>query len=147
MEYYANKIKSGRDPSLSWEPIDIMPRNWYNLKTHPDSKEGLDRLRKKYMIVTLSNGPIHILTYLSKKNDLTWDMMIPIQERKIYKPNLKAYKMCVDLMGVLSYSCMMVTSNENFGDLEASVAVGMHSCLVDRTKGETLIDLADKMGC
>ncbi len=127
-----------------WEPLEL-PESWKDIKAHPDSKEGIDRLRKNFQVVTCSNGPIRLLSHLSKANGLTWDALVPLEMRKVYKPNPLAYLTICGLMGVECKEVMMVTANRTFGDLEAAQMLGMQPMLIrdEQSEIKNIIHLAD----
>jgi 2-haloalkanoic acid dehalogenase type II len=132
---YVNHVKSN-----SWAPIDLSA--WLNIKAHQDSKQGIDLLRKKFLVVTLSNGPIRLLTRISKSNNISWDAIIPIEAYKVYKPKAEAYKIACDLMDVKPENAIMVTANPTFGDIEGAEKNGMKSQII-RQNGypQSIIDL------
>src|SRR5690242_17538280 len=48
-------------------------RVWHRLQPWPDSVEGLSRLRQKFVLATLSNGNLALLTNMAKFSGLPWD--------------------------------------------------------------------------
>ena len=130
-----------------WSPLTL-PESWKTLPAHPDSAEGIRLLRSKYMVVTCSNGPVPLLAALSKHNGISWDMVIPIEVNKVFKPKPESYMTICQLMRVEPNEVMMVTANETFGDLEASKALGMIPKWIRGESGvNTIIDLAKELGC
>jgi FMN phosphatase YigB (HAD superfamily) len=132
---YVDHVKSN-----SWTPIDLS--GWSDIKAHPDSKEGIDLLRTQFQVVTLSNGPMRLLTKISKLNNISWDAIIPIEAYYVYKPNEKAYKIACDLMGIPPEKTLMVTANPTFGDIEGAEKNKMQSQII-RQEGypKTIIEL------
>lgn len=130
-----------------WMPLTI-PESWWDLKAHPDAAEGIARLRTKYQVVTCSNGPMRLLTHLSKEAGISWDGIIPIEAYQLYKPSPLAYTKIWELMGVKPEACHMVTANPGFGDVEASTKAGMRPHVI-RQPGELadIIALASLLGC
>ena len=127
-----------------WSPLNL-PESWKTLPAHPDAAEGISKLRERFMVVTCSNGPVSLLTELSKHNQISWDMIIPIELNKVYKPNHKAYLTICEVMGVHPDEVLMVTANEYFGDLEASKEVGMSSILIRKEGHPMTISALDKV--
>ena len=125
-----------------WSPLKL-PKHWETLPAHADSKEGIEMLRKDYTVVTCSNGPLGLLTKLSKHNNISWDAIIPLELNKVFKPNHKAYLTVCEVLDVAPEEVLMVTANEKFGDLEAAKEVGMSSILIRDDKLSTIIDLAN----
>lgn len=130
-----------------WEPL-VLPEHWKTLPAHADSAEGISLLRSKYTVVTASNGPVNLLAALSKHNGISWDMLIPIEMNKVYKPKHAAYMTICELMKVEPAEVMMVTANKTFGDLEAAAELGMVGKWIRGDSGvSTIIDLAKELGC
>jgi HAD superfamily hydrolase (TIGR01493 family) len=131
-----------------WRPFDF-PRTWTGLKPFPDVAEGLKLLDKKdYGVVTMSNAPFMLQQHLIGKNNLKFDALIPLELRKVYKPNPEAYKCVLDLLRLEPGEVMMVTANRTFGDLEASASLGMYPMLIRDGDGpKDLIELAKQLGC
>lgn len=128
-----------------WEPLKL-PEHWARQPAHTDASFGIGWLRSKYMVVTCSNGPLGLLTKLSKFNGVTWDAIIPLELNRVYKPNPKAYLTVCEVLDVLPEEVLMVTANKTFGDLEASVSVGMKSILIRGDDGpKTIIELAEQL--
>ena len=62
-------------------PLDEADKQWLNqtwhrLKPWPDSPPGLTRLKKKFIIATLSNGTVRLLTDMAKHCGLPWDTVL-----------------------------------------------------------------------
>ena len=51
---------------LSEEELDHFNRAWHRLSPWPDTVAGLNRLKTKYIIATLSNGNVSLLTNMAK---------------------------------------------------------------------------------
>jgi 2-haloalkanoic acid dehalogenase type II len=107
-----------------WSPLHL-PKSWEHLPAHSDSAKGISKLREKFIVVTCSNGPLGLLTKLSKNNGIQWDAIIPLEMNKVFKTNPRAYMTVCETMEVEPSEVMMVTANEKFGDLEASAKLGM----------------------
>lgn len=132
-----------------WRPLHL-PKSWEDLPAHADAVEGIERLRSKYMVVTCSNGPLGLLSKMSKNAGISWDAIIPLELNQVYKTNPAAYMTVCEVLDVKPAEVMMVTSNKTFGDLEASAALGMKPQLVDREFGReptTITELATLLGC
>ena len=126
-----------------WSPLHL-PTSWEKLPAHSDSASGIALLREKgYLVVTCSNGPLGLLAKLSKHNRISWDAIIPLELNRVFKPNPRAYLTVCEVMGIQPREMMMVTANKDFGDLEASGALGMKPQLI-RHAGHpaTIVELA-----
>lgn len=125
-----------------WAPL-VLPAAWASMPAFPDAAEGIRELRNKYVVVSLSNGPTDLLVKMSKANGVDWDDHITLALKKVYKTNHEAYRAVCETLNVDPTHVLMVTANRTFGDLEASVAVGMQSILIRDGDGpKTITDLA-----
>lgn len=133
-----NYVKHIRQPV--WSPLEL-PKSWETLPSHDDAARGIQLLREKFIVVTCSNGPLGLLTKLSKHNNISWDAIIPLELNQVYKPNPKAYLTVSVVLDVSPSDILMVTANETFGDLEGAKSVGMNSILIRDDKIPTIVSL------
>ncbi|HTZ91762.1 MAG TPA: haloacid dehalogenase type II [Streptosporangiaceae bacterium] len=103
---------------------------WRQLRPWPDSREGLDRLRRKFVTATLSNGHIALLADLLKVGDLRFDVVLSAQLARSYKPDPQVYLTAVSLLGCAPEEAGMVAAHP--GDLRASSALGLRPIFVRR---------------
>ncbi|MEM1225975.1 MAG: HAD-IA family hydrolase [Planctomycetota bacterium] len=145
---YVEHVKSD-----TWQPLNV-PQSWLAMPAHPDSAEGIKRLRRKFTVVTLSNGPVRLLTAMSKRAGVCWDAIVPIEMARVYKPNRDAYRVVMDLFHCRPSEVLMVTANPGFGDIKAAKELGMQSIVIrpdglrrERLNGPADInELADLLG-
>ena len=116
--------------SLSEAEKDHLNRVWHRLKPWPDAISGLERLRKRYIVATLSNGNIALLTNMAKFAGLPWDCILSAELTHHYKPDPEVYQTAADLLGLSPNEVMMVAAHP--GDLRAAQAVGFQTALVPR---------------
>jgi FMN phosphatase YigB (HAD superfamily) len=125
LRYYGSILKKP-----VWEPLNFPP-HWRNIPPHPDSREGLEMLKKKgHSVVALSNAPRDLMISISLGANIEWDHIIGLEKYKIYKPNPLAYLTACAEFNCRPSDCTMVTANKNFGDLEGANLVGMHTQLI-----------------
>jgi 2-haloacid dehalogenase len=115
---------------LSEAEKDYLNRVWHRLKPWPDAISGLERLRKRYIVATLSNGNIALLTHMAKFAGLPWDCILSAELTQHYKPDPEVYQIAADLLGLSPNEVMMVAAHP--GDLRAAEAVGFQTALVPR---------------
>lgn len=115
---------------ISYEDKNDFNRAWHRLSPWPDVLGGLKRLRSKFVIATLSNGNVSLLTNMAKNAGLPWDCILSAELSKHYKPDPEVYKTAVGLLGLHPYQVMMVAAH-NF-DLEAAKQIGMKTAYVHR---------------
>ncbi len=115
---------------LSEEELDHFNRAWHRLSPWPDSVAGLNRLKTKYVIATLSNGNVALLTNMAKNAGLPWDAVLSAELAKHYKPDPEAYLTAADLLGLPPEQVMMVAAHP--GDLRAAARNGLRTAYVIR---------------
>jgi FMN phosphatase YigB (HAD superfamily) len=147
-ESVANYVSGSLDcKDESWRPL-YLPVEWYNLKAHPDAALGIKSLRSKYIVTTMSNGPVELLSHISRTNGIDWDLITPIELRKVYKRNPEAYLTLCDLFRVHPREVMIVTANPTFGDVEVAGKLGMQYCIIRNGQPawpKDILDLAQRL--
>jgi 2-haloacid dehalogenase len=143
--------------------IDHLNRVWHRLDPWPDAVAGLTRLRRRYVLATLSNGNVALLVNMAKRAGLPWDAVLGAEVARHYKPLPEAYLTTVAMLGVEPAQAMMVAAHN--GDLAAAAACGMGTAFVRRAAehgpgqtvdlgpegdwdlvAEDFLDLADGLG-
>ena len=112
------------------DEIDHLNRVWHRLRPWPDAVEGLYRLKKKFIIATISNGNIALLVNMAKYSDLPWDMVLGAEVVRHYKPLPAAYLDSVELLGLRPTQCCMVAAHNS--DLVNASNHGMQTAFVGR---------------
>lgn len=150
--------------TLSDQEKDHLNRAWHRLQPWPDSVAGLVRLKKHYILATLSNGNIALLVDMARNAGLPWDAILGAEVTKHYKPQPQCYLMSAQLLDLAPHECMMVAAHN--GDLVAAAALGFRTAFVARPTeygaaqredlkaehpfdivSDSFTDLADKLGC
>lgn len=103
---------------------------WHRLDPWPDAVGGLLRLKSKFVIATLSNGNVSLLTHMAKYAGLPWDCVLSAELARHYKPDPEAYVTAIRLLGCVPDEVMMVAAHP--GDLRAASKVGMKTAFVSR---------------
>jgi len=147
-----NKVRSGQMP---WTKIDDLHRMilddlvkeygltgmseaelvhfneaWHRLSPWPDTVSGLNKLKSKYVITTLSNGNVSLLTHMAKNGGLPWDAILSAELSGHYKPDPEAYLKAADLLSLKPEQVMMVAAHP--GDLRAAARTGLRTAYVIR---------------
>jgi len=149
---------------LSEADKDHVNRVWHRLKPWPDTVEGLRRLKTRYIIGTLSNGNVGLLTRLAKNAGLPWDVVLGAETARAYKPLPQAYLASAELLNLRPDQVMLVAAHN--GDLAAAAACGLRTAFVARPTeygphqkvdfkadrewdviADTFTGVADKLGC
>jgi 2-haloacid dehalogenase len=185
---YAPSMKPIREGARPWVSLDILhyenllatlkrlgvegmaeqDLRWLNLAWHrldpwPDAAEGLARLKRKFVVVTLSNGNIAMTVDLVRHGKLPFDSVLGAEVARQYKPHPQAYLTTVSLLQLEPSQVMMVAAHNS--DLRGASKAGLRTAYVIRPtqygpgqkndlapEGEwdvvanDFVDLAEKLG-
>jgi len=115
---------------LSEEEKDHLNRAWHRLGAWPDAVEGLTRMKRRYIIATLSNGNVALLVNMARHAGLPWDAVLSAELMRRYKPDLEVYTGAARLLGLAPAQVMMVAAHKN--DLRAAAKAGLRTAFVER---------------
>jgi 2-haloacid dehalogenase len=137
---------------------------WHRLDPWPDAVAGLNRLKRDFILATLSNGNVALMVNMAKRAGLAWDAILGAEVLRHYKPQPEAYMLTADFLGLAPEQCLLVAAHEN--DLEAAAACGLRTAYVHRPteyddKGAApmpdakafdivaadFLELAERLGC
>jgi len=107
-----------------------MARAWRWLDPWPDTVAGLTRLKRNYVIGTLSNGGVGLLVDMAKLHSLPWDVVLSADVFKRYKPDAGVYLGAAELLGRPTSALMLVAAHNN--DLAAARSHGYRTAFVAR---------------
>ena len=116
--------------ALNEEEKDNFNRVWHRLKPWPDSVAGLQRLKHRFVITTLSNGNISLLTNMAKHAGLPWDCILSAENVQHYKPDPEIYRLVPALFDLKPEQVMLVAAHEN--DLQSARSHGLKTAFVHR---------------
>jgi 2-haloacid dehalogenase len=144
--------------------LHYLTMGWHRLQPWPDSVSGLTRLKTKYIIGTLSNGNVALLTEMAKFAKLPWDVILSAELFEHYKPDAETYLGTARLLCLRPARVMMVAAHNH--DLKAAQKLGLKTAFVARpteygplqkydfeAKGDWDVvakdfdELAQRMGC
>ncbi len=103
---------------------------WRRLDPWPDVVDGLNRLKRGYILATLSNANVALMVGMARHAGLPWDAILGAEVVRHYKPQPEAYLKTVDFLGLAPAECLLVAAHEN--DLEAAAACGLRTAYVHR---------------
>ena len=115
---------------LSDEDFKILVKAWHRLPGWPDSSEGLNALKKKYILATQSNGNIALIVNMAKFSNLNWDVILGAEVTGYYKPEPEAYLKACNALNFKTEECLMVAAHKD--DLRAARQQGMKTAYVHR---------------
>jgi 2-haloacid dehalogenase len=125
--------------------------------------KGLKRLKKRYLISTLSNGNMSLLAHMARNAGLPWDCVISAELFRHYKPDREAYLGAATMLDLRPEEVLMVAAHKD--DLRAAKQCGLRTAFVARPKEKgpraatdlapdpsfdynatSFLDLADQLG-
>ena len=115
---------------LSEAEIDHLNRAWHRLDPWPDVVAGLGRLKRRFVLATLSNGNVALLVAMARRAGLPWDAILGAEVSRAYKPLPEAYDSAARMLGLAPDECLMVAAHPS--DLRAAAARGFRTAYVHR---------------
>lgn len=103
---------------------------WHRLDPWPDVVAGLRRLKTKYVLCTLSNGNLSLLTHMAKRAGLPWDCVLSAEVFRAYKPDPAAYLGVASVFDLPPERVALVAAHHD--DLEGARACGLRTAYVER---------------
>ncbi len=116
-------------------------RVWHRLDPWPDVVLGLQRLKTRYTLCTLSNGNIGLLTNMAKRAHLPWDCILSAEVFRAYKPDPTTYLGVARVFDLPPSAVMLVAAHQD--DLAAARACGLHTAYIERAAEFGLAHLKD----
>jgi 2-haloacid dehalogenase len=106
---------------------------WHRLRPWPDCVPGLIKLRKRFVLGTLSNGNMSLLVDMARHAHLPFDCILSAELVKHYKPAPEPYRLAVEVLGAAPQDVMYVASHK--WDLTAGAKeAGMKTAFIPRLK-------------
>lgn len=137
---------------------------WHRLDPWPEAVAALQRLKRRYVLATLSNGNIGLLTRMAKRAGLPWDCVLSAEVFKAYKPDPATYLGVARVFDLQPAQVMLVAAHHD--DLAGARACGLRTAYVERPlefgrlqpkdisrraendlHARDLLHLADQLGC
>ena len=103
---------------------------WHRLAPWPDSVAGLQRLKTRYPVCTLSNGNLRLLLDMARHAGLPWDTLFSAELFGHYKPDPEVYLGAARLLDLAPEQVLMVAAHPS--DLRAAAACGLKTAYVPR---------------
>ena len=110
--------------------IDDFNLAWRRLDPWPDAAPGLARLKRRFILATLSNGDVSLMVDLARRGGLPWDAILGAEVCRAYKPLPDAYRRTAALLDLDPAEIMMVAAHND--DLAAAAAQGFRTAFVLR---------------
>ena len=105
-------------------------RVWHRLDAWSDSVAGLQRLKKKFTICSLSNGNLGLLTNMAKRAGLPWDCVLSAEVFRAYKPDPATYLGVAQVFDLSAHQVMLCAAHHD--DLASARACGLRTAYIER---------------
>jgi 2-haloacid dehalogenase len=103
---------------------------WHRLPAWPDTVAGMLQLKQQFVLSSLSNGNISLLTHMAKYAKLPWDCILSAENFHQYKPSPTTYLGVAKIFGVLPSQVLMVAAHQD--DLLAAKNCGLKTAYIER---------------
>jgi 2-haloacid dehalogenase len=110
--------------------LDWLNTCWHRLDPWPDSVPGLTRLRRRYVLATMSNGNVALLVNMARRAGLPWDVILSAELFRRYKPDPQTYLGAAELLSLDPAQLMLVAAHND--DLCAAADLGLATAFVPR---------------
>ncbi|HEY4373522.1 MAG TPA: haloacid dehalogenase type II [Burkholderiales bacterium] len=116
--------------AIKAEDVFHISRMWHRLRGWPDTVKGLKLLKGKFIIGTLSNGNVGLLTEMAKYAGLPWDVIFSSDWVQHYKPDREMYMQPVKMLDLKPEEVMLVAAHK--ADLDSAAKYGLKTAFVIR---------------
>ena len=123
-------VQFGIADKLSKDDVAHLNRVWHRLNAWPDVLPAFAALKPRFILSTLSNGNVALLTKMAKHAGLPWDCILSGELCGHYKPDPQVYEMAWRLLDLEPGEVMMCAAHTN--DLDAASKLGMRTAYIHR---------------
>ncbi len=120
----------GVDDRIGEDARRDLVRAWHRLPAWPDSAQTIERLRRRYTVVALSNGGFALLVHLLKHARLTFDAILSVELARSYKPSPTPYRTAAALLDVDPEQVLMVAAHG--WDIDGARTAGLRTAFLER---------------
>jgi 2-haloacid dehalogenase len=115
---------------LAEAEIDHLNLAWHRLDPWPDVVAGMARLKRRFILASLSNGNVSLMVDMSRRGGLPWDVILGAEVARAYKPSPEAYDSAARMLALQPAECLMVAAHPT--DLAAAATRGFRTAYVHR---------------
>jgi 2-haloacid dehalogenase len=115
---------------LSKAEVDELNLAWHRLDPWPDVLEGMARLKRRFILASLSNGNVALMVDMARRAGLPWDVILGAEVARAYKPQPEAYDAAARMLALAPAECLMVAAHP--ADLAAAASRGFRTAYVHR---------------
>ena len=117
---------------LKSRDLDELNGYWRQLDPWPDVTRGLKRLKRRFVIGTLSNGDVRTMVDIARHAGLPWDIVMSSENFRHFKPDPEVYLGAAGLLGVKPDRVALVAAHKH--DLKAARSHGLRTAFIPRPK-------------
>lgn len=118
------------DLELAEPDRERLVAEWHRLDPWPDTVAGLDGLRARFIVGTMSNGHVRMLVDLARHGGMRFDMIFSAELAGTYKPEPGVYLTAARLLELPADQVMLVACHEH--DLAGAAKAGLRTAYVAR---------------
>jgi 2-haloacid dehalogenase len=115
---------------LDSDDRDQLNHLWYQIEPWPDTRSGLERLRTRYTLSTLSNGSMASVVQMVKSGKLPFDCVLTAELVQSAKPDPKVYALAARSLNLRPDQILMVAAHKY--DLAAAKKFGFSVAFLPR---------------
>jgi 2-haloacid dehalogenase len=126
-----DRLLRARDiAAFSEDELAELNRVWQRLEPWQDTIPGLLRLKRRYIVATLSNADMAAVARMAKHSALPWDVILTGELAQSFKPDPKVYQIATQYLGLRPEEILMVACHKY--DLRGARAQGFRTAFVAR---------------
>ncbi len=133
------EVMRGISKNLGFEPssseLNCLVDSLKNWKPFPDTVEALQKLKKRFKPVIISNIDDDLFAFSAKHLKVKFDYIITAKQVKSYKPSLNNFKTAIKRIGVSSKEILHVAQSI-YHDIIPAKKAGLATVWVNRRKGK-----------
>jgi 2-haloacid dehalogenase len=92
--------------------------------------EGMARLKRRFVLASLSNGNVALMVDMGRRAGLPWDAILGAEVARAYKPQPEAYDSAARMLALDPRQCLMVAAHPT--DLAAAATRGFRTAYIHR---------------
>jgi 2-haloacid dehalogenase len=115
---------------LAEAELDQLNRAWHRLDPWPDVVAGMTRLRRRFVVASLSNGNLALVVAMARRAGLPWDAILGGDVARGYKPAAEVYDGAARMLRLEPAECLMVAAHPY--DLASAAGRGFRTAYVHR---------------
>ena len=128
--------------NLDKAQTDHINKAWHRLQPWPDTLPGMYRMRRQYILASLSNGNVALMVNMARHSSIPWDAILGSEPTQGYKPQPQVYLKSAEMLGLAPQQCVMVAAHND--DLRAAAALGFATAYINRPYEYGAAQSADK---